>query len=131
MSPGSHGSTYAGGPLAIAVGNAVMDIMLEDDFLDKVIEKGEYFKNRINKISEKFPGLIEGIRGRGLMIGLKLNEDKIPDSRALVNEIRKDGLLTVAAGENVVRMLPALNIEEDVIDEGLDILENYLEKHHG
>lgn len=130
MSTGSHGSTYAGGPLAIAVGNAVMDIMLADGFFDKVIEKGEYFRAGIAKISDKHQGLIEEVRGKGLMLGIKLNEKKIADSREFVAGLRENGLLTVAAAENVVRILPALNIEENVIDEGLAIFEKYLEDNY-
>lgn len=123
MTPGSHGSTYAGGPLAIAVGNAVMDVMLADGFLDNVIELGEYFRERIAAIAEKNSGLIVEVRGKGLMLGIKLNEEKVANSADLVNELRAKGLLTVAAADNVVRLLPALNITKDVIDEGLAIFE--------
>ncbi len=126
MTVGSHGSTYAGGPLAIAVGNAVMDIMLADGFFDSVIAKGEYFRKRISKIADANKGLIEEVRGKGLMLGIRFNEDKVKDSRQLVDDLRKEGLLAVPAAQNVMRMLPALTIEEDVIDEGLDILEKHL-----
>lgn len=128
MTPGSHGSTYAGGPLAIAVCKAVMDIMLADGFLDDVVKKGEYFRQKIDKISQKYPGSIKEIRGKGLMIGIKLDEEKIADSKSFVDELRHKGLLTAAAADNVVRILPPLNIKEEVIDEGLKILEEHIGK---
>jgi len=130
MGIGSHGSTYAGGPLAIAVGNAVMDIMLADGFLDKVVEKGKYFRTKIAKISDANKGLIVDVRGKGLMIGVKFDINRVPDNRKLVDDLRSEGLLAVAAGDNVMRFLPALNISEDVIDEGLDILEKHLKNNY-
>lgn len=126
MGVSSHGSTYAGGPLAIAVGNAVMDLMLADGFFDSVINVADYLRSQLERIKEKHQSKIDSIRGIGLMIGIKLNEEKIADNRDFVADLRKSGLLTVAAADNVVRLLPPLIITKEDCDEAIAIIDNCL-----
>lgn len=119
MVAGSHGSTYGGNPLAMAVGNAVLDIVAQPEFLEAVREKTRTFNQRLAELKDRHPNVIAEIRGEGFLMGLKtvgLNTD-------FVAEGRKNGLLTVGAGDNVVRMLPPLNITEDDIREALIRLE--------
>jgi acetylornithine/N-succinyldiaminopimelate aminotransferase len=122
MTPGTHGSTYGGNPLATAVGAAVLDIMLEPGFLEGVREKGLRFKQRLAGLKDEFPHIIEEVRGEGLLLGLKL---KPP-----VGEVQKacfgEKLLAIVAGENVLRVLPPLNIGDAEIGEGLDRLSRAL-----
>ena len=126
MTPGSHGSTYAGNPLSVAVCDAVMDIMLADGFLDNVAETGNYLMSRLNDLKQKYPDIIELVRGVGLMIGTKLKTDKVPDNRKFVNDLRGKGLLTAPAADNIMRMLPPLILTKEQCDEGIEILESHL-----
>jgi acetylornithine/N-succinyldiaminopimelate aminotransferase len=125
MTPGTHGSTYAGGPLAIAVCSAVMDILLEDGFFEKSCSVGEYLKDELNSLQKQFPDYISEVRGRGMMIGVKMNEGKIPDVGKLIDNLRHKGLLTVPAAENVMRLLPPLTLSKDEAKQGIDIIKNY------
>jgi len=118
MGAGSHGSTFGGNPLAMAVANAVLDVMLADGFLDHVRRMGAALRARLEAIAAAHPATIEEIRGKGLMLGIKLKTD----GAAMVAGLREDGLLTVAAGENVVRLLPPLIIDENHIDEACAII---------
>ena len=116
---GTHGSTYGGNPLAMAAGQAVFDVILEDGFLDQVKATGERLRGALEQLIPNHDDLFESTRGLGLMLGLKLKSD----SRAFVAHLRDNhGLLTVAAGENVVRVLPPLNIEQAHIDEFIEKL---------
>ena len=115
MTAGSHGSTFGGNPLAMAVGNAVLDIVLEPGFLDNVRETSLLLRQRLARIVDENPDVIEEVRGEGLLIGLKCHVPQQQVVSALVDE----HLLTVAAGENVVRLLPPLIIGEAEIDEAL------------
>lgn len=117
--PGTHGSTFGGNPLAAACANAVLDVVLEDGFLDHVVEMGDLVKKKLEVISEKFPELVEGVRGLGLMCGIKC----VPPNIELVNKAFKHGLLTVPAGENVVRFLPPLIADTSHINEACEIIE--------
>ncbi|UNU42547.1 aspartate aminotransferase family protein [Sphingopyxis sp. YF1] len=111
---GTHGSTYGGNPLAMAAGQAVFDVILEDGFLDGVKATGERLRGALEQLIPNHDNLFESVRGMGLMLGIKLKSD----SRAFVAHLRDNhGLLTVAAGDNVVRILPPLNIEQGHIDE--------------
>ena len=94
MTPGTHGSTFGGNPLAMSVGNAVLDIILKKGFLDDVKEKGKYFDQGLNKIKNKYPKIIEEIRGIGLIKGLKLLVDNVEFIKKLMNQ----KMLTVKAG---------------------------------
>lgn len=124
MVPGTHGSTYGGNPLAMAVGNAVLDVILEDGFLQKVQDLGLLLKQRLAAVIDAHPDVIESVRGRGLMLGLKLKQPPA----ALLQACREEGLLLVPAGDNVMRMLPPLTINEDEIEFAVNALEQALRK---
>jgi len=109
MVPGTHGSTFAGNPLAMAVGNAVLDVMLEDGFLDHVNRVSGRLQQYLGEYLESYPRLFEAIRGEGLLLGLKC---KIPNTE-IVTALRDAAVLTAPAGDNVVRLLPPLIITED------------------
>lgn len=108
---GTHGSTFGGNPLAMAIGNAVLDVVLEDHFMDEVNDKSILFRQHLAELVDTYPDLLEEVRGAGLLLGLKakaLNLD-------LIAAMRDQGLLTVGAGDNVIRILPPLIISEDDI----------------
>jgi acetylornithine/N-succinyldiaminopimelate aminotransferase len=115
---GTHGSTYGGNPLAMAAGQAVFDIVANEEFLAEVRQKGERLRSALEQMIPNHDHLFEGVRGLGLMLGVKMKSD----SRAFVNYLRTKGLLTVAAGDNVMRVLPPLNITEENIREFVDTL---------
>ena len=115
---GTHGSTYGGNPLAMAAGQAVFDIVADDEFLANVRAKGERLRSALEQMIPNHDHLFESVRGVGLMLGVKMKTD----SRAFVNYLRTRGLLTVAAGDNVMRVLPPLVIEEEHIREFVDAL---------
>ena len=111
---GTHGSTYGGNPLAMAAGNAVLDAVASDTFIAEVREKGERIKSRLEQFIGNYPDMFELVRGKGLMLGLKM---KI-EARPFVTHLRDShGLLTVSAGENTVRLVPPLVIGDAEIDE--------------
>ncbi len=113
MTAGSHGSTFGGNPMAMAAGNAVLDIVLAEGFLDEVRHKALIIKQRLAEIADMHGDIIEDVRGEGLMIGLKC---KIPSGH-LTEALTKEHLLTVAAGDNVIRLLPPLIVSEAEIGE--------------
>ena len=115
---GTHGSTYGGNPLAMAAGQAVFDIVADEEFLSQVRQKGERLRSALEQMIPNHDHLFEGVRGVGLMLGVKMKSD----SRAFVNYLRTKGLLTVAAGDNVMRIVPPLTIEEEHIREFVDTL---------
>jgi acetylornithine/N-succinyldiaminopimelate aminotransferase len=118
---GTHGSTYGGNPLAMAAGQAILDVMLEDGFLDGVKAKGDRLRQGLEQMIPNHDDLFDSVRGLGLMLGLKLKDPAV--SRDFVAHCRDHhGLLTVAAGENVVRILPPLVIEEAHIAEAIEKL---------
>jgi len=119
MVPGTHGSTFGGNPLAVAVGNAVLDVLLEDGFLDSVDKKGRLLWGRLSETVARYPDVYESVRGAGLMIGIKC----VVPAGDVVVAFQKEGMLTVPAGDNVARLLPPLNIEESHIDEAIDIID--------
>ncbi len=113
---GTHGSTYGGNPLAMAAGEAILDVILEPGFLDHVTAMGERLRTSLEQMIPNHDYIFESVRGRGLMAGIKLKDTAV--SRDFVAHLRDHhGLLTVAAGENVVRILPPLVIEQSHIDE--------------
>jgi len=115
---GTHGSTYGGGPLAMAAGQAVLDVVANDEFLARVTRMGERLRGALEQMIPNHDHLFEGVRGMGLMLGVKMKTD----SRAFVNYLREQGLLTVAAGDNVMRVLPPLIVEEAHIAEFVERL---------
>jgi acetylornithine/N-succinyldiaminopimelate aminotransferase len=118
MVVGTHGSTYGGNPLACAAGQAVLDIVADDDFLAHVTRMGDRLKGALEQMIPNHDHLFESVRGMGLLLGVKLKSD----SRAFVNHLREHGLLTVAAGDNVMRVLPPLIVEEAHIAEFVERL---------
>jgi acetylornithine/N-succinyldiaminopimelate aminotransferase len=113
---GTHGSTYGGNPLAMAAGQAVFDVVANDEFLAKVRATGERLRSALEQMIPNHDHLFEGVRGTGLMLGVRMKTD----SRAFVNYLRTRGILTVSAGDNVMRVVPPLVIEEEHIREFVD-----------
>ena len=118
MTPGTHGSTFGGNPLAMAVGNKVMDIVSSKKFLNNVKNLSKYFHLNLNNIKEKYPNVIKEIRGRGLLIGIQLHKDQTDFIKRLMDK----RLLTIRAAENVVRILPPLNVKKKEINQALKII---------
>jgi len=118
MVVGTHGSTFGGNPLAMAAGEAVFDVILEPGFLDHVTRMGERLRGALEQMIPNHDHLFESVRGLGLMLGVKMKTD----SRAFVTYLRDHGLLTVAAGDNVMRVLPPLVLEEAHIAEFVERL---------
>jgi len=119
MVPGTHGSTFGGNPLAMSVGNTVMDIISNNKFLNNVKSLSKYFLLKLNKIKEKYPNVIKQIRGKGFLIGIQLYKDQTE----FINKLMNNKLLTIRAAENVVRILPPLNVKKNEIDLALKIIE--------
>ncbi len=125
MEVGSHGSTYGNNPLAMRVGNAVLDIILADGFLEGVKETSHYLMQQLNMLTKSnypanTPSQIEEVRGIGLMIGIKVSGD----SKIFVEKLREKGLLTAPAADNIVRLLPPLTITKDDVDEAIKIIKS-------
>ena len=118
MIPGSHGSTFGGNPLAMSVGNAVLDQILKKGFLSNVRKLSNYFHVELNKIQKQYPKIIKEVRGKGYLIGLQL----FFDQTKFIEELMKNKLLTIRAGENVIRILPPLNVKQNEIDLALKII---------
>tara|TARA_B100000674_G_scaffold403624_1_gene349841 strand:+ start:2675 stop:3838 length:1164 start_codon:yes stop_codon:yes gene_type:complete len=118
MTPGTHGSTFGGNPLAMAIGNTVLDIVSSKKFLKNVKNLSKYFYSNLNKIKQKYPNVIKEIRGRGLLIGIQLHKDQTEFIERLMN----NKLLTIRAAENVVRILPPLNVKKEEINQALKII---------
>jgi len=119
MKPGTHGSTFGGNPLAMSAGNAVMDVMFKKGFLSNVTKNGNYFLSELNKLKKKYPKIIKEIRGKGLLLGLCLYKDQTN----FIKKLLDNKLLTVRAAENVVRLLPPLNVTKQEINLGLKIID--------
>jgi len=118
MVVGTHGSTYGGNPLAMAAGQAVFDVVANEEFLSEVRRKGERLRQALEQMIPNHDHIFDSVRGVGLMLGIRMKTD----SRAFVNYLRTKGLLTVAAGDNVMRVLPPLVIEEEHIREFVETL---------
>jgi acetylornithine/N-succinyldiaminopimelate aminotransferase len=117
--PGSHGTTYGGGPLACAAGNAVLDVLLAGGFLDQVNDTATYLRTGLKTLAARHPSVFLDVRGLGLLLGLKC---AVPNGEAQ-NAALAEGLLTVAAGDNVLRLAPPLIIGRAECDEALDLLD--------
>jgi acetylornithine/N-succinyldiaminopimelate aminotransferase len=118
MKPGTHGSTFGGNPLAMSVGNAVMDTICKKGFLKNVQKVSNYFHLKLNVLKREYPKVIKEIRGVGLLIGIQLNVEQIE----FINKLMNNGLLTARASENVVRILPPLTVTKKEIDQAVVIL---------
>ena len=119
MTAGTHGTTFGGNPLAMAAANAVLDVILADGFLEEVDRVSRLFWKRLVKLVADYPAVFEEVRGAGLMLGLKC----VVNNGEMQGRLRDAGLLTVAAGDNVVRLLPPLIIGEAEIDAAMTMLE--------
>ena len=118
MLPGTHGSTFGGNPLAMACGNTVMDIVSSKKFLKNVNNLSKYFFLKLNQLKEKYPKIIKEIRGRGLLIGIQLRKDQAKFIKKLMDK----KVLTIRAAENVVRILPPLNVKKSEINHAIKII---------
>ena len=118
MIPGSHGSTFGGNPLAMSLGNAVLDQIFKKGFLKSVKKISRYFFNELNKVKNDYPKLIKEVRGVGLLIGLQLFNDQ----KKFIQKLENNNLLTIRAAENVVRILPPLNVKKSEINLAVKII---------
>jgi acetylornithine/N-succinyldiaminopimelate aminotransferase len=119
MTAGTHGSTFGGNPLAMSAANAVLDVMLAPGFFDRVQRIALLFKQRLAEIKDRYPALIAEVRGEGLLVGLRM----LVPAGDLVDATRAEKMLTVSAGDNVVRLLPPLIVSEQEIAEGISRLD--------
>jgi acetylornithine/N-succinyldiaminopimelate aminotransferase len=115
MTAGTHGSTFGGNPLAMSAANATLDVMLAPGFFDRVKKVGLLFKQRLAEIKDRYPAVIEEVRGEGLLIGVRA----LVPAGELVDALRAEKMLAVAAGDNVVRLLPPLIVSDAEIGEGV------------
>jgi len=127
MTAGTHGSTFGGNPLAMSAANATLDVMLAPGFFDRVKRIALLFKQRLAEIKDRYPSLIAEVRGEGLLVGLRA----LVPAGELVDELRAEKMLTVAAGDNVVRLLPPLTVSEQEIAEGITRLDRACAKLSG
>jgi len=118
MIAGTHGSTFGGNPLAMKVGSTVLDIISNKNFLNNVKRNSKYFHYQLNKIKEKFPKIIKEVRGRGFLIGLQLHKDQT----SFIKKLMHNKLLTIRAAENVVRILPPLNVKKNELNQAIKII---------
>ncbi len=119
MTAGSHGTTFGGNPLAMAVGNAVLDVVLADGFLEEVRRTALQFKQSLASLQDRHPDLVEEVRGEGLLIGLK---PRVPNT-AVIERLRAHEMLAAPAGDNVIRFLPPLNVTADEVRLGMERIE--------
>jgi acetylornithine/N-succinyldiaminopimelate aminotransferase len=119
MTAGAHGSTFGGNPLACAVANAVLDVLLEEGFLATVAERGRQLQARLEAIRERHPGIVAEVRGMGLLAGIRIREGSVEFLKLL----QEKGLVTAPAADDVVRLLPPLVVSEAELDEGCAMIE--------
>jgi len=125
MIPGTHGSTFGGNPLAMSVGNAVLDQIFKKGFLKNVIKISKYFHFELKKIQKQYSNIIKEVRGVGLLIGLKLHRDQ----SKFINKLMENNLLTIRAGENVIRILPPLTVKKKEVDLALKIIKKVCKEY--
>ena len=118
MTPGSHGSTFGGNPLAMAVGNTIMDTVCNKKFLNNVKDLSKYFLLHLSLLKDKYPNIIKEIRGKGLLIGIQLQMDQTK----FIKKLMDNNLLTIRAAENVVTVFPPLNVKKNEINQSLKII---------
>jgi len=118
MTAGTHGSTFGGNPLAMSVGNAVLDQIFKKGFLANVKKVSKYFHSELNRLKNDFPKIIKEVRGVGLLIGLQLHSDQT----TFIQKLMDNKLLTIRAAENVIRILPPLNVKKQEIDMAIRII---------
>ena len=127
MAPGCHGSTFGGNPLACAVANGVLDVLLAEGFLEQVRDVARRLRGELDQLAAAFPGVVEEIRGQGLLLGLRCG----PPNAEISAELMARGMLAVPAGENVLRLLPPLIIEQRHIDEAIGTLHEVFQDFAG
>jgi acetylornithine/N-succinyldiaminopimelate aminotransferase len=127
MTAGTHGSTFGGNPLAMSAANATLDVMLAPGFFDHVNRVGLLLKQRLAEIKDRYPAVIAEVRGEGLLVGLRA----LVPAGELVDALRSEKMLAVAAGDNVVRLLPPLIVSEQEIAEGVARLDRACAKLNG
>jgi len=125
MTPGTHGSTFGGNPLAMSVGNAVLDQIQKKGFLPNIKKLSKFFHSELNKIKKQFPKIIKEVRGIGYLIGLQLHFDQTK----FIQELMNHKLLTIKAAENVIRILPPLNVNKSEINLALKIIKTVCSKY--
>ena len=125
MTAGTHGSTFGGNPLAMSVGNAVLDQILKKSFLPNVRKISKYFHSELNKLKKEFPKIVKEVRGVGLLIGLQLYNDQTK----FIQKLMDNKLLTIRAAENVIRILPPLNVKKQEIDMAIRIIKKVCLTH--
>jgi len=121
LEPGTHGTTYGGNPLATAVGNAVLDVLLDDNFLGHVEQMGKVLRSSLEALVSRHPNTFEEVRGTGLMLGLKCTSGVT--NIDVIKALLADGMLAVGAANNVIRLLPPLILEKTHIDEAIEKLD--------
>ena len=126
MIAGTHGSTFGGNPLAMSVGNAVLDQIFKKGFLKNVKDLSKYFHIELNKIKKKYPKIIKEIRGVGFLIGLQLFNDQ----KKFIQKLMDSQLLTIRAAENVIRILPPLNVKKKEIDLSIKIIKKVCDNYN-
>ena len=124
MKPGTHGSTFGGNPLAMSIGNAVLDIILEKGFLEKVQEIGSYFEEQLKKLQKQYSNIITDVRGKGLLRGIQIKGDSVK----FLDQLFKNKMLGVKASDNVIRLLPPLIVTKKEIDEAITIIEKTIKE---
>ena len=125
MIPGTHGSTFGGNPLAMSVGNAVLDQIFKKGFLKNVQKISKYFQLELKKIQKEYSKIIKEVRGVGLLIGLQLHKDQTK----FIEKLMDNNLLTIRAGENVIRILPPLTVKRREIDLAIKIIRKVCKKY--
>ncbi len=125
MTPGTHGSTFGGNPLAMSVGNAVLDQIFQKGFLKNVQKISKYFHSELKKIQKKYSNIIKEVRGIGLLIGLQLHNDQTK----FIQKLMDNNLLTIRAGENVIRILPPLTVKKKEIDLAIKIIKKVCKEY--
>jgi acetylornithine/N-succinyldiaminopimelate aminotransferase len=119
MTAGTHGSTFGGNPLACAVANAVLDVMLEEGFMERVRARGHQLLDGLGELRRRYPAVIAEVRGRGLLTGIRTE----PPNTEVARRLREHGVVSVTASDNVVRLLPPLTVSEEEVAFGLAAVE--------
>ena len=122
MTPGTHGSTFGGNPLAMKIGNAVLDKVMKKKFLKNIQKISKYFLKNYKKLKINILQIIKEIRGLGLLIGIQLRKDQTK----FIKKLEQNKLLTIRAAENVIRILPPLNVKKSEIDLSIKIIKKFV-----
>jgi acetylornithine/succinyldiaminopimelate/putrescine aminotransferase len=131
LGAGTHGTTFGGSPLACAVALKILEVIEREKLADNARQLGDYLKSRLQQLAEKFPGVVQSVRGLGLMLGMELapnianlpGEPTKPQAVRFLNLLHAAGLLLIPAGAQVLRLLPPLNLRQSEAEEGVDIIE--------